>query len=123
MLRDYIALSTPRWIEFQEFQRLGLIPRHGDFSPAGVHYPPITNYPPISQDEAYRGFQEVIPGEFDVYVHIPFCHKRCLFCHYPSHYHCNDADKDIYLNHMFDSNASVNAYFYFNQNTGFVSAQ
>ena len=35
----------------------------------------------------------------------------------------NVIEKDIYLNHMFDSNASVNAYFYFNQNTGFVSAQ
>ena len=35
----------------------------------------------------------------------------------------NVIEKDIYLNHVFDSNASVNAYFYFNQNTGFVSAQ
>ena len=100
MTRDYISLSTARWEEFQEFQRLGLIPTHGDFSPAGVHYPPITNYPPISQEEAYDGFKEVVPGEFDVYVHIPFCHKRCLFCHYPSRYNCNDVDKDIYLDHL-----------------------
>ena len=100
MTRDYISLSTARWEEFQEFQRLGLIPTHGDFSPAGVHYPPITNYPPISQEEAYDSFKEVVPGEFDVYVHIPFCHKRCLFCHYPSRYNCNDVDKDIYLDHL-----------------------
>lgn len=100
MLRDYIALSTPRWEEFQEFQRLGLVPIHGDFSPAGVHYPPITNYPPISPEEAYRGFEEEVPGLFDVYVHIPFCHRRCLFCHYPSHYHCSDGEKDIYLDHL-----------------------
>lgn len=100
MLRDYIALSTPRWLEFQEFQRLGLIPTHGDFSPAGVHYPPITNYPSCAPEEAYRDFQEVEPGKFDVYVHIPFCHRRCLFCHYPSHYHCGDAEKDRYLDHL-----------------------
>ena len=99
-MRDYISLSAARWEEFQEFQRLGLIPTHGDFSPAGVHYPPITNYPPISQEEAYNGFKEIVPGEFDVYVHIPFCHKRCLFCHYPSRYNCNEADKDIYLEHL-----------------------
>ena len=99
-MRDYISLSTARWDEFQKFQRLGLIPTHGDFSPAGVHYPPITNYPPISQEKAYDGFKEVVPGEFDVYVHIPFCHKRCLFCHYPSRYNCNDVDKDIYLDHL-----------------------
>lgn len=100
MVRDYISLSTPRWEEFQEFQRLGLIPKHGDFSPAGVHYPPITNYPPLAPEEIYRNFHEVVPGEFDVYVHIPFCHRRCLFCHYPSHYHCGDGEKDIYLDHL-----------------------
>jgi len=95
--KNYIALSDVRWKEFQEFQRLGLIPIHGDFSPAGVHYPPITNYQPLTQEEAYNGFEETNAGEFDVYVHIPFCHKRCLFCHYPSHYHCGDAEKDTYL--------------------------
>ena len=100
MVRDYFSLSTPRWEEFQKFQQLGLIPKHGDFSPAGVHYPPITNYPPLPPEEIYRNFQEVVPGEFDVYVHIPFCHRRCLFCHYPSHYHCGDAEKDVYLDHL-----------------------
>ena len=43
---------------------------------------------------------EVVPEEFDVYVHIPFCHRRCLFCHYPSHYHCGDGEKDVYLDHL-----------------------
>lgn len=100
MVRDYISLSTLRWEEFQEFQRLGLIPKHGDFSPAGVHYPPITNYPPLAPEDIYRDFSEVVSGEFDVYVHIPFCHRRCLFCHYPSHYHCGDDEKDRYLDHL-----------------------
>ena len=95
--KEYIDLSTPRWKEFQSFQELGLIPVHGDFSPAGVHCPPITNYLPTTTSEAYKDFKETVSGEFDVYVHIPFCHKRCLFCHYPSHYNCGDAEKDTYL--------------------------
>ena len=81
MVKDYILLSDTRWKEFQEFQELGLIPVHGDFSPAGVHYPPITNYQPLTQEEAYKGYTETVKGEFDVYVHIPFCHRRYLFCH------------------------------------------
>lgn len=93
----YINQSNPRWEEFKRFQELGLIPVHGDFSPAGVHYPPITNYLPITQEEAYRDYKKTNPNEFDVYVHIPFCHKRCLFCHYPSHYNCGDSEKDTYL--------------------------
>lgn len=99
-LKDYIKLSDQRWEEFKEFQRLGLIPLHGDFSPAGVHYPPITNYPDMAPDEAYKGFEETDSGTFDVYVHIPFCLRRCLFCHYPSHYNRGDAEKDIYLSHL-----------------------
>ncbi len=55
MTKDYISLSDTRWKEFQKFQELGLIPVHGDFSPAGVHYPPITNYKPLTQKEAYNG--------------------------------------------------------------------
>lgn len=93
----YINQSTPRWEEFKRFQELGLIPVHGDFSPAGVHYPPITNYLPTTQEDAYQNYTETNPSEFDVYVHIPFCHKRCLFCHYPSHYNCGDSEKDTYL--------------------------
>ena len=93
------SLTTTTWDEieaYRELQRAGLIPRHGDFFPA-VHYPPITRYAPLTEEEAYAGFDVPEQNTFDIYVHIPFCLKRCIFCHYPSKYNAPDEEKDRYL--------------------------
>lgn len=81
---------------YHDLQQTGLIPVHGDFFPA-VHYPPITRYAPLTEEEAYAGFQLPENNTFDIYVHIPFCLKRCIFCHYPSKYNAPDEEKDRYL--------------------------
>lgn len=81
---------------YHELQQAGLIPTHGDFFPA-VHYPPITRYTPLTEEEAYAGFHIPEQNTFDIYVHIPFCLKRCIFCHYPSKYNAPDEEKDRYL--------------------------
>ena len=94
---EIIEKSNIRWGEFIELQHKGLIPVHGEYSPAGVHYPPITNYHPLDQDSAYKNYTPPSDGSFDIYIHIPFCIKRCLFCHYPSLYSAPDAKKDEYL--------------------------
>lgn len=96
-MNNLIELTNERWEEFRKFQALGLIPKHGDFSPAGVHYPPITNYQPLTATQAYEDYLETESGHFDVYIHIPFCEKRCLFCHYPSHYGSSVAEKEKYI--------------------------
>lgn len=81
---------------YHELQQAGLIPVHGDFFPA-VHYPPITRYAPMCEEEAYDGFVFPEQNIFDIYVHIPFCIKRCIFCHYPCKYNASDEEKDRYL--------------------------
>jgi len=99
-MNDYQKIfekSDKRWREFIELQHHGLIPRHGEYAPAGVHYPPITNYHTLTQEEAYKNYSLPSDGLFDIYIHIPFCKKRCLFCHYPSLYNAPDAKKDEYL--------------------------
>ena len=63
--------------EFHEFQKLGLICNNGDYIPAGIHYPQITQYPAIDHDEMYKGYTFPADGMIDVYVHFPFCSKRC----------------------------------------------
>lgn len=33
----------------------------------------------------------------DLYVHFPFCKKKCLFCHYVAMYNASDEEKDRYI--------------------------
>ncbi|MFA5356381.1 MAG: coproporphyrinogen-III oxidase family protein [Candidatus Omnitrophota bacterium] len=67
---------------FKKLQKTGLINLSGDFFPS-VHYPPITMYPPISEEELFEGYRLPRDSLLDIYVHIPFCLQQCVFCHYP----------------------------------------
>ncbi|NEV61039.1 coproporphyrinogen-III oxidase family protein [Thiorhodococcus minor] len=68
--------------DFNTLRELGLIAKSGDFFPS-VHYPPITMYPEAEEEELLGDFVPPADGVFDVYLHLPFCEQRCLFCHYP----------------------------------------
>jgi oxygen-independent coproporphyrinogen III oxidase len=94
--KDLIESSMVRIKDYRVLQKAGLIPLDGDFFPS-VHYPPITMYSPISEDELFKTYTLPADEMFDIYVHIPFCIKRCVFCHYPSLYNAPDSEKDRYL--------------------------
>lgn len=96
-VKELIDRSRERVKDFKRFQELGMIPKHGDFFPGGIHYPPITMYSQITQEEMFKTYTLPPDGLFDVYAHIPFCIKRCLFCHYPCLFGAPDAVKDKYL--------------------------
>lgn len=68
--------------DFQTLRGLGLVERSGDFFPS-VHYPPITMYPEAEEEELLGDYVLPADGLFDVYLHLPFCEQRCVFCHYP----------------------------------------
>jgi len=80
---DLIAQARSRLEDVNRLRDLGLIPKSADFSPGGVHYPPITQYRPITEDEMFANYSMPADGKLDVYAHIPFCRQRCTFCHYP----------------------------------------
>mgnify|MGYP000892635568 CR=1 FL=1 len=90
------AKARQRIEDLRRLQDLGLINRGGDFYPS-VHYPPITMYKPIREEDLFAGYSLPDDGLLDVYVHLPFCKQRCLFCHYPGKLGEQSAEKDRYL--------------------------
>ncbi len=91
-----IKKAESRIADLTQLQDAGLICKHGDFFPS-VHYPPITMYSPITDEELFSGYTVAEDGLFDVYAHIPFCLSRCIFCHYPVQLGEKSAEKDQYL--------------------------
>jgi len=95
---DIMAEVQAKLDAVRRFKEAGLINKNGDFYPTGVHYPPITMYPPITDAEFYATYQLPADGLLDIYLHIPFCASRCLFCHYPLKLGYNqEKEKDRYL--------------------------
>lgn len=95
-LDELVAHARRRVDDLKRLTQAGLLPLDGDFYPS-VHYPPITMYSPKTEEELFETYTLPPDGKFDVYVHIPFCRRRCVFCHYPSLYNAPDAEKDRYL--------------------------
>jgi len=106
---DEINMIKPRWLsssramlgEFEKLKNEGLIPLNGQFYPA-VHYPGITMYPPINENELFKGYANPKNGLFSIYVHIPFCRRYCSFCHYPvkTGALASEQERDYYLNSL-----------------------
>jgi oxygen-independent coproporphyrinogen-3 oxidase len=62
-------------------------------------YPPFSCWSP-SAEPAYRATlatETVSPPPLGMYVHVPFCVKRCDYCYYRSYAQCSDLDKNRYI--------------------------
>lgn len=93
---EILKHAEERILQFKELQKNGFINLRGEFFPS-VHYPPITMYPPITNEALFAGYQNPTGDLFDIYVHIPFCMTYCSFCHYPVKINSSDEEKDYYL--------------------------
>ena len=79
-------------------------PSPGDSTEIGSYF--VANYPPFSQWSAEQvvEFHQVLaapsssePPPLGLYLHIPFCRKRCKFCYFRVYTDKNSSDVDTYL--------------------------
>ncbi len=93
---ELVAAAQPRVEELRRWQRMGLVCFDGGFVPA-VHYPPITMIPPIDEEVLFATYETPADDLFDLYFHLPFCSRQCVFCHYPAKLGEQAEEKDRYL--------------------------
>ncbi|MBU2574051.1 MAG: coproporphyrinogen III oxidase family protein [Elusimicrobia bacterium] len=99
MMDAELKAKAEKMVQELDIPRLkneGLLAGNDQFFPS-VHYPPITMYPPITEEALFQGYQVPPDRFFDMYVHIPFCIKYCAFCHYPVKLGELAEEKDRYL--------------------------
>jgi oxygen-independent coproporphyrinogen-3 oxidase len=85
--------------DFHELIDLGLINKRGEFVPT-LMYLPMTQHPPITEEEFLKGYKLPADNRFCVYLHVPFCIVQCAFCHFPNVIGATEGDKDAYFSYM-----------------------
>ncbi|MGH9790437.1 MAG: coproporphyrinogen III oxidase, partial [Candidatus Acidiferrales bacterium] len=63
------------------------------------NYPPYSFWSPARANEAHAALDRpAAPGTpLGVYLHIPFCRKRCTFCYFKVYTDKNSAEIESYL--------------------------
>lgn len=85
--------------EFHELRGHGLINKDGEFV-STLQYPPMMRFQQIKEEDYFRGYTPPNAGLFTFYAHLPFCMKRCNFCHIPNIITTSDSEKDVYFDHI-----------------------
>lgn len=79
-----------------DLQEAGLIPKNSLYYPT-IFYPPIPMYGPCDEAAILDGLEFDPARRTSVYIHIPFCRSRCLYCHWMVNVGCPDTVVSEYL--------------------------
>ena len=90
------ARSRLRHLDAAELQRAGLIPGGGLYYPT-IYYPPIPMYGGSNEAAILGGLEYDGSRPASVYIHIPFCRSRCLYCHWMVNVGTPEGEIDDYL--------------------------
>lgn len=90
------ARSQLRSLNVTELAGAGLIPTGGLYYPT-IYYPPIPMYGSSDEDSILDGLEYDGSRPASVYIHIPFCRSRCLYCHWMVNVDSTEKEIDDYL--------------------------
>jgi oxygen-independent coproporphyrinogen-3 oxidase len=93
------ARERLRLLDAAELQAAGLIPAGGLYYPT-IYYPPIPMYGRSDEASILDGLAYDDSRPSSVYVHIPFCRSRCLYCHWMVDVGRTEGEIDDYLGAM-----------------------
>ena len=65
-------------MDHQQIEEAGLYVKPFDYYVLGSVYPPLKAHDPITPKEVFANASK----DFSLYVHVPFCHQYCTFCHF-----------------------------------------
>ena len=98
---ELTALASARIRSFaiEELRSAGFLPLDGGYFPA-IYYPPITMYPEARQEYIFRDFTFAAGNRNSLYFHLPFCPRKCAYCHWVVSVGNSSEDRDRYLDSM-----------------------
>ncbi len=90
------ARERIRRLDVSELRAAGLLPGGGLYYPT-IYYPPVPMYGGCGEADILDGLEYDETRPSAVYVHIPFCRTRCLYCHWVVYAAAAERDIDGYL--------------------------
>ena len=94
-----LARNQVRQFNATELLDAGLIPKNGLYYPT-IYYPPIPMHGPSNEAQILSGLDYDETRHSSVYIHIPFCRSRCLYCHWMVNVDSSENEVDGYLTSM-----------------------
>jgi len=88
-----------RLLNVTELENAGLIPKGGLYYPT-IYYPPVPMYGNSDEAGILDGLDYDESRPAAVYVHIPFCRSRCLYCHWMVYANVTEGEIDDYLDSL-----------------------
>ncbi len=70
------------------------------------NYPPFSQWKPESVDDALAALDQPprVSDPLGLYIHIPFCRKRCKFCYFKVYTDKNASEIEVYLDALITEN-------------------